>query len=206
MPPRRSSGWRNHERASVADETARLIVDHGYLDYGLAKRKACERLGLSNRTAMPSNSEVEHAVAERNRIFAGDGHDLELDAMRHAALQAMELLDGFQPRLTGAVLRGVVTPATRVQLHVFSDAPELVGARLDEDALGYRVEAKRVRTRHDTWSDQPVYRFELGGQEIEAIVFTERARGQKPLSPVDGRPVERAGIAQVSALISDRRD
>ena len=50
----------DNERARlvVAQEAARLIVDQGIRDYGLAKKKAAQRLGMSTRGSLPGNSEV----------------------------------------------------------------------------------------------------------------------------------------------------
>ena len=65
-PDRRSDG---NLRTVLAQEAARLICDHGIVDYRAAKQKAAEKLGLLNFGALPTNQEIEAAVAERNRIF-----------------------------------------------------------------------------------------------------------------------------------------
>ncbi len=46
-------------REQLAQEAARLIVDHGMHDYGQAKRKAALRFGVREASALPSNSESE---------------------------------------------------------------------------------------------------------------------------------------------------
>ena len=52
------------DRKVVAQEAARIIVNQGVRDYRLAKQKAAERLGLNSRGALPSNAEIEKAVAD----------------------------------------------------------------------------------------------------------------------------------------------
>lgn len=42
----------------VAQETARIIVNQGIRDFGLAKKKAAERLGLRDRGSLPGNVEI----------------------------------------------------------------------------------------------------------------------------------------------------
>ena len=54
-------------REQLAQEAARLIVDHGMHDYGQAKRKAAQRFGVRESSALPSNSEIE---VERDRAAA----------------------------------------------------------------------------------------------------------------------------------------
>jgi hypothetical protein len=44
-------------------------------------------------------------------------------------------------------------------------------------------------------------RFALDDQAIEATVFPADGIRQAPVSPVDGRPMRRASIAEVEALI-----
>ena len=103
MPRRRNNGT-ERARQVIAQEAARIIVNHGVRDYRVAKQKAAERLGVSSRGSLPGNSEIEAAVAEHLQIFGGDAHEDRLRLMRVAALSAMELLSSFTPRLVGPVL------------------------------------------------------------------------------------------------------
>ena len=57
-------------REQLAQEAARLVVDHGMHDYGQAKRKAAQRFGIRESSALPSNSEIESSVVERGRATA----------------------------------------------------------------------------------------------------------------------------------------
>ena len=68
----------DHRRASVANEAARIIQEQGLNDFRSAKEKALERLGLKTAGPLPSNGEIEKALAERNRIFRGENHLLHL--------------------------------------------------------------------------------------------------------------------------------
>ena len=45
---------------------------------------------------------------------------------RSIALSAMEILSPFSPRLVGPVLHGTAAANSAINLHVFSDTPELV--------------------------------------------------------------------------------
>jgi hypothetical protein len=49
----------------------------------------------------------------------------------------------------------------------------------------------------------PGFSFTRGSEEVEVIVFPERSAHHAPLSPVDRRPMRRAGRAAVLALLDD---
>ena len=50
------------------------MSEHGIQDYGTAKRKAAERLGIGSEGALPRNTEIEASLAEYQRLFAADTH------------------------------------------------------------------------------------------------------------------------------------
>ena len=93
-------------RQVVAQEAARIIVDHGIRDYRLAKNKAAERLGVLSRGALPGNSEIEAAVAEHLQIFGGESHADQLRLMRVAAPVCHGIAGGIQPAAGGSGARG----------------------------------------------------------------------------------------------------
>ena len=137
MPRRRNNGT-ERTRQVLAQEAARIIVNHGVRDYRLAKQKAAERLGVSARGALPGNPEIEAAVAEHLELFGGEDHADRLRLLRMAALGAMELLADFSPRLVGPVLSGTADGNSAVNLHVFADSPEAVALELEQIGVSYR--------------------------------------------------------------------
>ena len=48
-------------KSEIAAVAARMVVEEG-LDFGAAKRRAVKQMGLSGRTALPANAEVERAA------------------------------------------------------------------------------------------------------------------------------------------------
>ena len=91
-------------RAAVAEEAARIMREQGVDDFLLAKRKAAERLGVTDASILPRNTEIEAARIAHQRLFAADRHEADLAGLRRAALEAMRLMSDFQPRLVGPVL------------------------------------------------------------------------------------------------------
>jgi hypothetical protein len=185
----------------VAQEAARIIVNQGIRDYGLAKKKAAERLGLGTRGFLPGNSEIELAVSEYLKLFSGDSHPDLLRSMRLAALSAMELLDPFTPRLVGPVLHGTADSNSAVNLHVFSDSAEFVAFALAGHGLNYRPYERRLKSRRDQTETYAGFEFEHADVAVQATVFPVDGIRQAPMSPVDGKPMKRADARALRELL-----
>jgi hypothetical protein len=189
-------------RRELAQEAARIMAEHGIRDFLVAKRKAAERLGVTDGAAvLPKNSEIEAALAEYQRLFGGETHASALQAQREAALCAMRYLSEFSPRLVGPVLSGTTTLHSEVQLHLFADRAESVTLKMLDDGLAHEITEKRVRFNAENVRAFPGVRFEMEDQPIEATVFPTDGIRQAPVSPVDGRPMKRASTLEVEALL-----
>jgi hypothetical protein len=198
----RSAPWQPADlREQLAEEAARLMAEHGIHDFGLAKRKAAERLGVRNAGGLPSNAQVQERLVERQRLFAPEDHDQRLTKLRRLAAAVMEQLEEFRPRLVGVVLDGTATINAAVELHVFSDSPELVAAALEAQGNRVHDSQRRYRFGRDDTPRIPGFEFMLDEEEIEVMVFAERGSHHAPLSPIDGRPMRRASRAAVLALL-----
>jgi hypothetical protein len=189
-------------REHLAQEAARLMAENGIEDFGLAKRKAADRLGIAHAGVLPSNSRIQECLAERQRIFEPVGHDRRLSALRRLAADVMGQLEAFRPRLVGAVLAGTVTINTTVELHAFADSPELVAAELEIHGVSPRDVARRYRFGGQRFEQLPGFSFIRDGELVEVMVFPERGSHHAPLSPVDQRPMRRAGRDAVLALLA----
>ena len=188
-------------RGRLAQEAARLVNEHGIQDYGLAKRKAAQRLGVRAAGALPSNSEIEACVTEWQRIFEPESHRTQLEELRRLAVDVMALLSPFEPRLAGSVLTGAITVNSSIELHLFSDAPEEVVMTLEEQGIACRDCQRRYRYNTRGISIVPGYRFTFRSERIDALVFPEKGLRQAPMSPVDRRPMPRARRDRVLALL-----
>ncbi len=188
-------------RQALAREAARLMIEHGIEDYGFAKRKAASRLGVTDRAVLPNNLEIEAALAEHQRLFGPAEHEQELTAMRRAALEAMRLLSGFQPRLVGPLLAGTATAHSLITLHLFADTPERVVVELLDRGIPYEVAERRLRYQRDAVETCPAIRFAAGDYEVDAVIFPPEGIRQAPLGPVDGRPMRRATPDELAVLI-----
>lgn len=206
---RRSGSHRENQgfqqRSMLAQEAARLMRDHGIADYRTAKSKAALSLGLSDRGALPSNREIEAALAERNRIFGTGTHDHLLRSLRVTAVELMHELESFNPCLVGPVLSGNVTEHSSIALHLFSEPAELVSMELEKRGIRYQLTHRRCRISRDLNEDFPGYAFRSGEHPVEMLIFPERRKGHAPLSPVDGKPMRRARLREVATLTESQR-
>ena len=202
MRVRRHPGRGDNLRRALAQEAARIMAEHGVQDFLIAKRKAAERLGVADVSAvLPKNREIEVALAEYQRLFGGESHVETLGAQRRAALTAMQRLSEFEPRLVGAVLAGTATEHSDVQLHLFADRAESVTLKLIDAGIAHEVTERRVRLDAERVRPFPGVRFAVDDHSIEATVFPADGIRQAPVSPVDGRPMRRANALEVEALL-----
>jgi hypothetical protein len=188
-------------RQAVAEEAARIMREQGVDDFLLAKRKAAERLGVTDASILPRNTEIEAALVAHQRLFAADRHEADLAAMRRSALEAMRLMADFQPRLVGPVLTGTASAHSEINLHLFTESPEAVSIRLEERGVPHEVLERRLRYERDRVVTYPALRFVAGRQTVDAVVFPLDGIRQAPSSPVDGKPMRRANAAEVEALL-----
>jgi len=188
---------------ALVREAARIFVEESLTDYGTAKRKAAERLGLGSRASLPDNARVQAEVIAYQRLFGGAAYAQRLQRMRLTAVQAMKLLSAFDPRLTGGVVTGAIGDAHRVQLHAFPDKAEMVdvflsnrGFALQEDERDYRYSDGRIES-------VPLARFEAGDIGVDVALFEPGQERRAPLSPADGLPSRRLTLAQAEALAAE---
>ena len=193
---------KNHEqlRILVAQEAARILSEEGRKDYRIAKTKAAERLGIDPRAGLPTNQEVEQALFAHQSLFREQSHQPRLRELRASAVRAMRMFETFNPRLVGSVLSGTAGEYPEVHLHLFADSIKDVVLFLIEQNIPYEGGEKRYRFGKD-YQYLPVLRFFAGEVPFELAVFPPKGIRQAPLSPVDGKPMKRADLAEVEELL-----
>jgi hypothetical protein len=190
MSRRLSQRAASARRQAIADEAARLMLDHGIADYGLAKRKAAVGFGEpAHGVHLPSNEEIETARLLRQSLYTPDA-GARVEHLRRIALRVMAFLRPLESALTGDALRGIVAASTAVELHVFCQTPEDVALHLIDKRRAYELQTRRYRfPRHE--ASLTTYVFDYEGCPVVLTPFTEEER-QPPLSPLDGQPCPRA--------------
>ncbi len=187
-------------RTRLAQEAARIIMEEGVKDYQLAKRKAVDRLGVNQHSALPRNTEIELALREYQNIYFTDDDRQHLQALRKTALQAMQQLANFDPQLSGAVLEGIANKHSDIELHVYADSTKDVIFSLMEADIPFESAERRLRYGGDA-EYFPALRFLANNTRIEVVILPTLALRRAPLSPLNGKPMKRAGIAELEDLL-----
>jgi hypothetical protein len=207
MPKRSDSsksarrGGSTESRARVAAEAARIIAESGVRDYAFAKQKAALRLGIHDEAALPKNSEVEEALRAHQRLFQSEDQPQHLHRLRETALAAMRFLREFEPRLVGAVLDGSADEHSAVCLHLFSDDPDAPLRFLDEHAVRYDSQTRRLRMTPTDHAEFPVLAFAADAASIDLTIFPLDEQRRAPIDRVTGKPVLRADTGALQALL-----
>ncbi len=136
--PGRADGLRRErDRIRIAQAAARLIAEHGLTDWTLAKRKAVRQLMLPETSALPSNDEIEVALADHYALFGGDAHLIALRRQRVEALGWMRQLAQWEPLLVGGVAAGWASEHSDVRLELVADDPKSVEIALASAGVVY---------------------------------------------------------------------
>lgn len=189
-------------RLLVTQEAARIMAQEGISDYLVAKRKAAERIGAPDTRNLPGNREIQEALIEYQRLFGGSERPALLRKLREVAVEAMQFLERFQPRLVGSVLHGTATEHSDVNLHLFADTPEELAIFLMDHDIPHEVGERRFRFGRDNYVNVPVFRLLAGDLTVDLAVFPRNGLREAPRSRIDGQPMERAAIAAVRELLA----
>jgi hypothetical protein len=196
----KASRQTNRVRQQVAAEAARILATEGQRNYRQAKLKAADRLGLSGRRGMPSNTEVAEELKRYQALYGGDDHADTLAEMRAAAVRAMRFFERFRPKLVGPVLEGTADRHSRISMHLFCDNPEEVLSFLLGHNIRFEQETRRIRWHDDSFRDLDLLVVEADGQCFELALMAGGSWKQPPPDPVDGRAQRRAGVGEVRRL------
>ena len=131
------------DRLAVAAAAAILIADHA-MGYAPARKKAalqCFGTRIA-RDVSPSNEEIDEALLEHLNLFDAQEHQARIQAMRSACLSLMQRLQLFNPYVTGAAWKGIVSEHAHAHLQLFfDDSKEVCIALLN---MGIEWEATEV--------------------------------------------------------------
>jgi hypothetical protein len=177
------------------------MATEGLHDFHAAKRKAADRIGTNERLALPSNLEVQEALISYQSLYGGLQHSINLEKLRQAALQAMQMLDKYTPRLVGPVLDGSAGLHCRVSMQVYCDTAETLILDFLERRLPFRQEQRRLRMNERNYQTVPVFLIEVSECTVELILLPAVCIRQLLPSPIDGKPQPRANQAELEAML-----
>lgn len=198
----RQAGPSTQARQRLAEEAARLMAEGGIDDFAQARRQLAARHGLREDAALPGEDEIADALATHLRLFAPRQPDT-LRRLRQCADQAMQALEGFQPRLTGAVLEGTADRHSTVELHLHCDEVEAVIRFLDERGIPFESRSRRLRVGSGPAPAFPSLRLHVEGTPVLLVVLPEDSLRQSPRDASGQRPLRRATRTELHRLLQD---
>jgi hypothetical protein len=189
-------------RQRIAAAAARLMAEDGIDDFALAKRKAARQLRAPETEALPTNDEVEAELEAYRSLYQADEHPELLAELRRIALDAMRAFEHFSPYLTGPVLKGTAGPYAEIELQLFPESPKDVEIFLLEQHIPFSTREGR-RFSGDRAHAVSVFTLNWEDAPLKLSVFDPRDERIAMKTSQAGRVMDRAGIAEVGALLRD---
>jgi predicted nucleotidyltransferase len=155
-------------RKRVAREAALLLYTSQEKEYKQAKKQAAKTLRVR---LLPSNLEVVEELDKIAEEKEGSSRKELLLRMRKEALETMEVLKDFNPRLVGSVWRGTAHQNSDIDILTFSQDPNPVLDQLRK--YGYRVTSSEWRSVTKRGKKESSFHIHLvlsSGDEAEIIV------------------------------------
>ncbi len=178
-----------------------MLIDGEADDFGDAKRRAADYLGLTETRSFPDNRQVMSAIMEYQRLFDAAGTAERTLNLRKVALAAMKNLAEFQPRLVGPALYGTAFEHSPITLHLFSDELEAVTRFLMARRIPYTLDERSFRLGGRQFEDFVVVAVEFQEQALDLVVMPHVRLAHPPLSPLDGAPYRRLAMPGLTALL-----
>jgi hypothetical protein len=191
-------------RARIAAAAARIMAEDGVDDFALAKRKAARQLGASDTQSLPRNDEIEAELRAYRALYQAEDHPHLIDELRRVALDAMQALERFNPYLTGPVLSGIAGPYAQIDLQLFPDSAKDVEIFLLDRGIAFATQEAR-RYSGDRARAVSLISLEWQGVPLRLSVFDPRDERVALKTSQAGKVMERAGIAEVGAILSGDR-
>lgn len=196
-------------RQLIAQQAARMMAEDGISDYAYAKKKAGRQVGAVDNDVLPSNAEIEEELKLYNALFLSEEQPENLRMLRINALFTMQLLERFNPYLTGAVLDGTAGLGTETHIHLFADSLKDVEMFLLNQDIPFQTNEKSYRVMNDGKRDKkgdnrkkvPVFSLEMSTGIIKLSVFEVDEIRTPTKRAADGSNAERADITDLQLLL-----
>lgn len=196
-------------RQVIAQQAARMMAEEGISDFAYAKKKAGRQFNAIDNLSLPSNAEIEEELRLYNQLFLSEEQPENLLILRKNALFTMQLLEKFNPHLTGPVLDGTAGLGSETHIHLFADSLKEVEMFLLNQGIPFETNEKSYRVSNEGKRDKkagprkkvPVFSLETEAGEIKLSVFDVDEIRVATRRAADGSNAERATISEVMALV-----
>ena len=186
----------------IAVEAARLINEEGFDNFHYARKKAAQRLGITDEHVLPDNEEILTQLKIHQSLYRNTAQEQVLTELRQTALSAMKLFSQFKPKLFGSVLSGYAHEQSSIDLLVMVDSAEEIAFFLMEHKVPYLLQEWKLFSAKHNYQLVPTYQFYAGNYQINLITLAEKQRKISPLNPINWKAMQKASIKQLEDLIS----
>lgn len=180
----------------IAQTAARLMHQQSLQDYGIAKRKALESLGLPSRQALPENQQVDEALRQQLALFASEADKQWKQKLQQAATNASEFLKTFRHYIGGSLASQTCKQDDRLEIHLYCDTAEPLLWSLQDNQIPY-VEGQRViQIGRRQEQEFPCFSFVADEVAVSITVFPDTRPQARPCDS-DGSPRPRLKPSQL---------
>ena len=158
---------KKERKVIVAKKAAKLLYNNLVRDYKQAKEEACRDLGVK---VFPTNFDIAIELDKlADEVESISRRDLNI-RLRKEALQFMNYLKDFSPRLIGGVWRGTAKKGSDIDITVYSNDIEAVLRVIKE-----RYEVSKAEYSYKTVKGKSekyfhIYIFLPSGDELEVVI------------------------------------
>ena len=157
-------------KVSVANLAAQLIMEEGIKDYLFAKKKAARSLGLNENVSLPTNSQIDKAIDEFNKIF-NPNIDIEfLELFKTQALEIMSIFKNFKPHLMNQLSQGIIPKFPEIKINLFADNLKDVEYVLLNSELSYDFKEVKMNAKEGKYSIKSIPTIYLENLSIPAEI------------------------------------
>ena len=157
-------------KISVANLAAQLIMEEGIKDYLFAKKKAAKSLGLNENVSLPTNSQIDKAIDDFNKIF-NPNIDIEfLQQFKNQALEVMNIFKNFKPHLMNQLSQGIIPKFPEIKINLFADNLKDVEYVLLNSELSYDFKEVKMNIKEGKPSIKSIPTIYLDNLSIPAEI------------------------------------
>ena len=157
-------------KISVANLAAQLIMEEGIKDYLFAKKKAAKSLGLNENVSLPTNSQIDKAIDDFNKIF-NPNIDIEfLQQFKNQALEVMNIFKNFKPHLMNQLSQGIIPKFPEIKINLFADNLKDVEYVLLNSKLSYDFKELKMNIKEGKPSIKSIPTIYLDNLSIPAEI------------------------------------
>ena len=157
-------------KISVANLAAQMIMEEGIEDYLFAKKKAAKSLGLNENMSLPSNSQIDNAIKDFNKIF---NQDVDIEFLEHfktQALNVMSMFKNFRPHLMNQLSEGIIPKFPEIKINLFTDNLKDIEYIILNSEISYEFREVKMNSKVGGNSIKSIPTFYLDNLPIPAEI------------------------------------